>query len=95
MSRDARGKVFGDGKADFDAFAGRHEAGWRFEVILANAQAQPDVVALLTIRTDGSVEFLSPDNEHAALGEGDRILTLSPPNAATIDVGKEPAPVYA
>ncbi|SFM31485.1 cation:proton antiporter [Methylobacterium pseudosasicola] len=95
VSRDARGKVFGDGKADFDALAGRHEAGWRFEVILANAETQSEVVALLTIRTDGSVEFLSPDNERAAPGEGDRMLTLSPPNVPTIDVGKEPAPVYA
>ncbi|MCJ2009143.1 cation:proton antiporter [Methylobacterium sp. J-092] len=91
VSRDTRGKVLGDGKIDFDSLAGRHEAGWRFEVVPANAGAQTDAVDLLIIKTDGVVELLSVDNERAAPNEGDRMLAFAAPNIPQLDMAEEPS----
>lgn len=95
VSRDTRGKILGDGKIDFDALAGRHEAGWRFDVVPADAGAQPDVNALLIIKTNGAIEFRSVDNERAAPDEGDRKLILTAPNVPCIGRGEEVSPVPA
>ncbi len=95
VSRDTRGKILGDGKIDFDALAGRHEAGWRFDVVPADAGAQPDVNALLIIKTNGAIEFRSVDNERAAPDEGDRKLILTAPNVPCIGRGEDVLPVPA
>lgn len=76
VSRDARGKVLGDADANFDALAGRHEAGGRFEVVASNAVAQPDDVRLLTIKADGSLDFVSVDHEANEVAAVDRLLVL-------------------
>jgi hypothetical protein len=83
VSRDARGKVFGDADANFDALAGRHEAGWRFQVAASEAAEQADVIRLLTIRADGSLDFVSADHEANDMAAGDRLLILKSVRAAT------------
>ncbi len=95
VSRDTRGKVVGTGKIDFDALAGRHEAGWRFEVVPANTAVQTDAIGLLIIKTDGAVEFLSVDNERSAPEEGDRLLALAAPKVFRCDKMDEPSPAHA
>lgn len=95
VSRDTRGKILGDGKFDFDALAGRHEAGWRFDVVPADAGTQPYVNALLIIKTNGAIEFLSVDNERAAPDEGDRKLILTAPNVPCIGRKEDVLPVPA
>jgi hypothetical protein len=83
VSRDARGKVFGDADATFDALAGRHEAGWRFQVAASEAAGQTDVIRLLTIRADGSLDFVSVDHAANDVAAGDRLLILTSVRAAT------------
>jgi NhaP-type Na+/H+ or K+/H+ antiporter len=83
VSRDARGKVFGDADANFDALAGRHEAGWRFQVAASEAAEQADVIRLLTIKADGSLDFVSADHEANDMAAGDRLLILKSVRAAT------------
>ncbi|MFB0491102.1 NhaP-type Na+/H+ or K+/H+ antiporter [Methylobacterium sp. OAE515] len=83
VSRDARGKVFGDADATFDALAGRHEAGWRFQVAASEAAEQTDAIRLLTIRADGSLDFVSVDHPANDVAAGDRLLILTSVRAAT------------
>ncbi|GJE51038.1 K(+)/H(+) antiporter NhaP2 [Methylobacterium tardum] len=83
VSRDARGKVFGDADATFDALAGRHEAGWRFQVAASEAAEQTDAIRLLTIRADGSLDFVSVDHPANDVAAGDRLLILTSVHAAT------------
>ncbi|WP_342111373.1 cation:proton antiporter [Methylobacterium sp. SI9] len=90
VSRDARGKVMGDGSMDFDALAGRHGAGWRFGVVPANAGDRTSALDLLTIKADGTVEFLSVDHEHADPEEGDRVLALVTPDIPSIGMTARP-----
>ncbi|TXM95080.1 sodium:proton antiporter [Methylobacterium sp. WL116] len=85
VSRDARGKVFGDADASFDALAGRHEAGWRFVVSDPAAIAQRDNIHLLAIKADGSLEFVSVDHEANEAVLGDRMLILQAPGMAKFD----------
>ncbi|WP_342111388.1 hypothetical protein [Methylobacterium sp. SI9] len=80
VSRDARGKVLGEGKADFDTLAGHHDAGWQFEVVPAQSASKLDTIRLLIIKPDGAVEFISVDHEEAAIEAGDRLLTYARPN---------------
>ncbi|MEH3061543.1 MAG: sodium:proton antiporter [Methylobacterium radiotolerans] len=87
VSRDARGKVFGDGNVDFDALAGRHEAGWRFAVASADGLTEAEASPLLTIKADGTVQIISSDDVRADLEEGDRMLVLhasAPPANTTV-----------
>jgi hypothetical protein len=95
VSRDARGKVFGDADASFDALAGRHEAGWRFLVAGPDAVEQPDSIHLLAIKADGSLEFFSVDHEENDVGEGDRVLILQAPSRTEIDADDRPAMLFA
>ncbi|WP_267427899.1 sodium:proton antiporter [Methylobacterium sp. GC_Met_2] len=91
VSRDARGKVFGNADVSFDALAGRHEAGWRFFVADLDAVEQPDDVHLLAIKTDGCLEFFSVDHEQNETAEGDRVLILQAPSMAEFDGDDRPA----
>jgi NhaP-type Na+/H+ or K+/H+ antiporter len=85
VSRDARGKVFGDADTSFDTLAGRHEAGWRFVVTGPDAVGQRSDIHLLAIKPTGSLEFVSVDHEaNEAAGE-DRWLILQAPAIATVD----------
>jgi NhaP-type Na+/H+ or K+/H+ antiporter len=95
VSRDARGKVFGYADASFDAFAGRHEAGWQFLVTGPDYVAQPDDIHLLAIKTDGSLEFVSVDHDENEAAEGDRLLILQAPGMAKVDADDQLAPVTA
>lgn len=80
VSRDARGKVLGEGKTDFDTLAGHHDAGWQFDVVPAESALKSDALRLLVIKPDGAVEFISVDHEEAAIEAGDRLLTYAIPN---------------
>ena len=95
VSRDARGKVFGNADASFDALAGRHEAGWRFVVTGPDAVERPSDVNLLSIKVDGSLEFVSVDHDENEVAQGDRLLVLQSPNMSEIEVGDRPARVPA
>lgn len=95
VSRDARGKVFGDADATFDALAGRHEAGWRFEVAASEAAGQTDAIRLLTIRADGSLDFVSVDHAANDVAAGDRLLILTSARAATAEPAAHRATVPA
>lgn len=78
VSRDVRGKVLGDGGFGFEALAERHSAGWRFEVVPADAEDAAGVSCLLVIRSDGRLDLPSLDRElDQALG-GDRQLVFQP-----------------
>ncbi|MGU3667235.1 cation:proton antiporter [Methylobacterium sp. A49B] len=77
VSRDARGKVLGEGKTDFDTLAGYHDAGWQFEVVPAQSALRSDAIRLLIIKPDGAVEFISIDHEEAAIEAGDRLLAYA------------------
>ncbi|MCJ2021911.1 sodium:proton antiporter [Methylobacterium sp. E-065] len=95
VSRDVRGKVFGDAEASFDALAGRHEAGWRFVVTGQDAVERPNDVHLIAIKADGSLTFVSVDHEANEVAEGDRSLILQAPDLATIDAVERPGQVPA
>ena len=75
--------------------AGRHEAGWRFDVVSADTGAQAAALTLIVIKTDGAVDLLSVDNEHAASAEGDRLLVLAPPDNSLADKVTEPLLAHA
>jgi len=81
VSRDARGKVLGGIDANFDALAGRHEAGWRFQIVASDVVAQADEMRLLTIKADGSLDFHSIDHQANEMAKGDRLLVLTAANA--------------
>ena len=95
VSRDARGKVFGNADASFDALAGRHEAGWRFLVTDTDAIERPNDINLLIIKADGSLEFVSVDHEANEAAEGDRMLMLHAPGMAAADTDDRIAMVPA
>jgi NhaP-type Na+/H+ or K+/H+ antiporter len=95
VSRDARGKVFGNADTSFDALAGRHEAGWRFVVTGPDAVERPNDVNLLAIKVDGSLEFVSVDHDENEVADGDRLLVLQAPNMPEPKVGDRPARVPA
>lgn len=75
VSRDARGKVLGDGGTDFDTLAGRHAAGWQF--VVADAAPATDAVPLLIIRADGMIDVLSVDDARTPILDGDRLLAFA------------------
>ncbi|MCJ2101880.1 MULTISPECIES: cation:proton antiporter [Methylobacterium] len=95
VSRDARGKVFGNADASFDALAGRHEAGWRFVVTEPDDVARQDDIHLLTIKAGGSLEFVSLDHGANEAAEGDRSLILRAPTLPAIEVQDRFAQVSA
>jgi NhaP-type Na+/H+ or K+/H+ antiporter len=95
VSRDARGKVFGNADTSFDALAGRHEAGWRFVVTEPDDVARQDDIHLLTIKAGGSLEFVSVDHDENEVADGDRLLVLQAPNMPEPKVGDRPARVPA
>lgn len=80
VSRDSRGKVLANG-FDFEALAGRHAAGWRFVIEPAGSEVR-DARCLLVIRSDGSLDFPSPDHEMARTADGDRLLLPAPSDGA-------------
>jgi len=75
VSRDARGKVLGDGGTDFDTLAGRHAAGWQF--VVADAAPATDAVPFLIIRADGMIDVLSVDDARTPILDGDRLLAFA------------------
>ncbi|MGH1588835.1 cation:proton antiporter [Methylobacterium phyllosphaerae] len=89
VSRDVRGKVLGDGSFDFETLAARHAAGWHFVIELAGSDAD-DVPCLLVIRSDGRLDFLSPDHEMAEAADGDHLLLLGPPKGMRRGAGRKP-----
>jgi len=89
VSRDLRGKVLGDGGFDFETLAARHAEGCRFVVEPAGPDAG-DVQCLLVIRSDGRLDFPSPDHEMAEAADGDRLLLLRPPNGTRHAAVREP-----
>ncbi|MEE7492293.1 cation:proton antiporter [Methylobacterium oryzae] len=95
VSRDARGKVLGDGTADFDALAGRHEVGWRFEIASADALAEPGAIRLLVIKADGAVDLVSVDDDPVATAAGDRLLVFAMRGPASVHVAEVHVPVPA
>ena len=88
VSRDARGKVFGDADASFDALAGRHEAGWQFMVTAPDDVARPDDIRLLAIKADGSLDFVSVDHEPNDAVAGDRWLVMQAPRVSMAEAGR-------
>lgn len=84
VSRDARGKVLGDGGTDFDALARLHAAGWQFVVASAHAAPATDAVPLLIIRADGMIDLLSADDERPETGDGDRLLAFAGPASVAV-----------
>jgi hypothetical protein len=88
VSRDSRGKVLANG-FDFEALAGRHAAGWRFVIEPAGSEVR-DARCLLVIRSDGSLDFPSPDHEMARTADGDRLLLPAPSDGARHGDVREP-----
>ncbi|GJE44706.1 cation:proton antiporter [Methylobacterium soli] len=78
VSRDSRGKVLGNGGFDFEILTERHAAGWRFTVAAAGAEDVRGAPCLLIIRSDGSLDFPSPDHDLGEAAGGDRLLLLRP-----------------
>lgn len=85
ISRDARGKVLGDGDLDFDALAGRHEAGWGFVVAGADEDHAEGDLSLLSIGADGTLDIFSADHETKVAADGSRLLVFRPaaPNSSS------------
>ena len=79
VSRDLRGKVLGGGDLDFQSLSERHAAGWRFEVVAGGAATTHGMPCLMVIRSDGSLDFPSPDHGMIEPTAGDRLLLLRPP----------------
>ncbi|MCJ2070469.1 sodium:proton antiporter [Methylobacterium sp. J-030] len=88
VSRDARGKVLGAGKADFDTFSRHHDAGWQFDVVPAESPLKSDAIRLVIIKSDGAVEFISVDHEQAAIAAGDRLLTYAMPDHSCLAIAE-------
>ena len=84
VSRDARGKVLGDGDLDFDALAGRHEAGWGFVVRGDGDERSEDDLRLLSIGADGTLDLFSADHEARDAIEGARLLVFRPSAAKVV-----------
>ncbi|RYY05606.1 MAG: sodium:proton antiporter, partial [Alphaproteobacteria bacterium] len=85
VSRDARGKVLGDGDLDFDALAGRHEAGWGFVVAGADEDHAEGDLSLLSIGADGTLELFSADHEAREASGDTRLLVLRPATAKALN----------
>ncbi|MEG9500723.1 MAG: hypothetical protein MIN69_02450 [Methylorubrum extorquens] len=91
VSRDVRGKVLGDGGFDFESLAERHAAGWRFAVAAAALGDAGGGPCLLIIRSDGKLDFPSPDHELAEAGDGDRLLLFRAPSERNPENRRFPA----
>ena len=88
VSRDARGKVLGDGNLDFDAMAGRHEDGWGFMIVRAEEDPTEADLHLLSIGADGTLDIISADHEAREASESARLLILRSPEAKLSRVEK-------
>lgn len=76
-----RGKVLGDdGGFDFEALAEWHSAGWRFEVVPADAADNTEESCLRDIRSCGRLDLPSLDRELDQALVGDRQLVFRPPS---------------
>ena len=76
VSRDARSKVLVDGELDFDALAGRHEAGWGFMIVRAEEDRAEADLHMLSVGADGTLDIISADHEAREASEGAKLLIL-------------------
>jgi NhaP-type Na+/H+ or K+/H+ antiporter len=95
VSRDARGKVLGDGRTDFDALAGRHEAGWRFIVAEVDAVDIRHDLPLLGIGADGTLNLFSSDDGPGETPALARMLVLRPAEPPTSPPMQDLTPLEA
>ena len=79
VSRDLRGKVLGGGGLAFESLAERHARGGRFMVASADAPEAEGTSRLLVIRSNGTLDFPSPDHAPGEVSAGDRLLLLAMP----------------
>jgi len=79
VSRDLRGKVLGAGGLNFESLAERHAVGGCFMVASADAPEAEGTSRLLVIRTNGTLDFPSPDHALGEVTAGDRLLLFAVP----------------